>query len=350
MYRNFTERLAAASALLLFLFATCPYVVSRNISSDPIATPTVPRTTATENNGLHGLECSEKEEYLHLDDSCTATSLRQVQETKPLTFPLSPSPTDPDGIPYRWLVMAKNNRQVALQAFRSTLAWRDQHNVDTILWRPHVKFDQVKAIFPHFFPGRDVSGNVIFVQRPGHVQLNLKHKLNVSNEEMYYHIIYVFEYCWNILEPGQNSTMTNVIDLSGLSFAMMHNNELISFVKDIVSISSHHYPTRSFKTFVINAPRWFGALFNLLKPLLRESTREKIEIYTGGRKQDEILVKMLGESFPEELVSSHDKGSVSVNGYMLQTKSGANSLHENQLRDFCMEGIKRAGEIMLPVP
>jgi hypothetical protein len=337
MPRKFANRSTAVAVFLLtFLFDVRQFVESRNISSDPIAAPITPGTEGNEKN--HGGE------YLRFDDSCTAAaaaSQQQVQETNPFTFPITPSPTDPDGIPYRWMVMAKYNRQVALQAFRSTLAWREQHAVDTILWRPHVKFDQVKAIFPHFFTGRDIFGNVIFVQRPGLVQLDLKHKLNISNEEMYHHIIYVFEYCWNILEPGQNSTMTNVIDLSGLSFGMMHNNELISFVKDIVSISSHHYPTRSFKTFVVNAPRWFGALFNLLKPLLRESTREKIEIYTGGKKQDEALMKILGESFPEELVSTKIKESTT------NAKSGVNSIQERHLRDFCVEGLQRAGEKML---
>ena len=55
---------------------------------------------------------------------------------------------------------------------------------------------------------------------------------------------------------------------------------------------SENYPGRSYKTLVINAPRWFHALYKIFKPLLRESTRQKIVILKAGEQQDvSILIQ-----------------------------------------------------------
>lgn len=288
-------------------------------------------------------------EDLHLTET-NSTIAEEQGYAASLTFPLHPSPTDPDGIPLRYLVMAKHHRTHALQAYQSTLAWREEYNVDTILSRPHVKYDQIKAIFPHYFSGRDVHGNIIFVQRVGQIQLDLKHHLQVSNDDMYHHLIYVLEYCWNILQPGDTSVMTSVLDLSGVSFSTLHNAEIMSFVKHVVSTMSHHYPSRSHKTLLINAPRWFGALYGVVKPLLRESTRQKIEICSGGSKQDDALRRVLGEDgLPEGLLSTNKNEGATAIAVSIMTQPGPNSIQEQQLREFCVKNIERAGEHMLPV-
>lgn len=351
MLSNCKVALATAASFLLFMCIIDPYVVlSKNVSADWLIAA---RAKATTNR------CDGTNEQLYqqclarggdLTDTNSTSTQQNEERVKSLTFPLLTSPHDPDGIPHRWLVMAKNNRQAALQAYHATLDWRKQHGVDTILAKPHIKFDQVKSIFPHYFPGRDSAGNIVFVQRPGRLRLDLKHELNVSTDEMHHHVVYVLEYCWNILSPDPNSTMTNILDLKDVSFSMFHNQELMSFVKDIVSTSSHHYPTRSYKTFVINAPRWFGALFNLLKPLLRESTREKIEIHSGGKSQDDALLRLLGNSFTKELMSAYkDDDDKTSEGPPNQVELGVNSIPEKQMRDFCVEGLDYAGMKMLDV-
>ena len=306
-------------------------------------------------------------------DDLNHTLTEEQEYVQSLTFPLQPSPTDPDGIPQRYLLMAKQHRTQALHAFQATLAWRASHGIDTILSRPHVKYDQVKAIFPHYFPGRDVHGNIVFVQRVGQIRLDLKHALNVTNDDMYHHFIYVLEYCWNILQPDDtittytehdtspsstttttSSVMTSVLDLSGVSFSTLHNKEIMSFVQHVVTTMSHHYPSRSHKTLLINAPRWFGGIYSVIKPILRESTRQKIEIYSGGMTQDDALRRVLNEDcLPMELLSTsskNKKGGGGMQGVSTGTDQlGPNSLEEQQLREFCVKHTERAGEQLLPV-
>jgi hypothetical protein len=64
---------------------------------------------------------------------------------------------------------------------------------------------------------------------------------------------------------------------SGVDFKMIM--ELMGFVMQFVGMKSANYPQCSLRTLLVNAPRWFGSMYKIFKPLLRESTKAKIEIY-----------------------------------------------------------------------
>ncbi len=224
------------------------------------------------------------------------------------TKPHDGSLEDPDGIPTRFLLMKKNDLAEAKIAFEGTLAWRKQLEVDTILRRPHPKYDICKAILPHYFSGRDPNNNVILVQRPAMLNFVLMENNNATIDDLLMHYIYIIEYCWNILEPGPpERVMTNVLDMRGMSLKTIRNQEYIGFGKKFVQMMSENYPGRSYKTLVINAPTWFHALYNIFKPILRESTRQKIVILKAGGKQDAALKFFLGDSLPRDLISESDQ-------------------------------------------
>ena len=223
--------------------------------------------------------------------------------TFPATNPHDGHTNDPDGIPTRFLAMKKDNRNEAKESWEAHLAWRDEFQVDTLLRRPHPKFDICKAMVPHYFSGRDPHGNVIFVQRPARLDFELMRANNATMDDLLLHYVYVIEYCWNILDPSPpEKVMTNVLDMKGLSFRNMRNQEYIGFGKRFVQMMSSNYPGRSYKTLIVNAPSWFHALYKIFKPLLRESTRQKIVILKAGEKQDVALKFYLGESVPRDLL------------------------------------------------
>lgn len=252
----------------------------------------------------------------------------------PLCKPGDGSETDPDGLPGRFLRMQKGHREKAKHAFQHTLEWRAAHDVDTVLERPHAKFRACKAVLPHYFCGRDTAGHVVFVQRPGQINMELAKANHVSTQDLLQHYVYVLEYCWNILEPRPDQTMTSVIDLKGVNFGAIM--EMISFVKQFVGMMSAHYPQRSYKTLLVNAPRWFNAIYKLLAPLLRESTKAKIEIHRHGKKQDAALRKYLGDLAPAELLSDVDESKGSEG-------TGADSPIERELLAFCTARLEEAG-------
>lgn len=201
--------------------------------------------------------------------------------------------TDPDGIPARYLKMQGGKRDLAKAAMEKTVEWRKENDIDTILARPHPKYDVSKAVFPHYFCGRDDTQHVILLQRPGLMNVDLAHKNNLTGEELLFHYVYVMEYLWRIIDPTPDGTMTSIIDLTELNISILRKREQIRIGSLFLSTMDAHFPQRSHRTFLINAPRWFGALYKVASPLLRESTKEKIQILSKGKEQDEILKDLL---------------------------------------------------------
>ena len=207
------------------------------------------------------------------------------------------SEDDPDGIPQRYLIAHKENREKAKEALDATLAWRVQEKVNTILQEPHESFELCQTIFPVYLPGRDKEGHLIMVQKPGKVRLDIAEQHNITEDQVLRHYLYVVEYIWNLLDPSPmppDGLMTSIIDCDGVGMDMFSNQQFRSFGKKLVAIMSNHYPTRSYKTLIINAPKWIKLAFNLVKPLMRESTRKKITILNAGPQQDAILRELLG--------------------------------------------------------
>lgn len=209
-----------------------------------------------------------------------------AEKRDPLDFTKSPyafslyqdgdgSQEDPDGIPSRYLKMQGDRRDHAKKALELTLRWRKEHDIDTILARPHEKFDLCKRVFPHYFCGRDDSNHVILLQRPGLIDLNIAHANGMSGEDLLYHYIYEMEYLWQVLEPSANGTMTSIIDLTGLNLSVLGKRELMGVVQKFCSTMDAHFPTRSHKTLLINAPKWFGALYKIISPFYARAPRRK---------------------------------------------------------------------------
>jgi len=254
------------------------------------------------------------------------------------------SEADPDGIPDRFIRMQKGNRQQARDAYVATVQWRLENDVDTILSRAHPKYDICKKIFPHYFAGRDVLGHPIVVQRPGQLDFQLAHEQNISMDDLLFHYVFVLEYCWNILEPGPNGVMTSVVDMTGVSLRKCFAGEMREFIQKSIGVISENYPQRSHRTLVVNAPGWFGKLFKIIKPLLRESTRQKIAIFNAGAEQDKALAEYLGDSMPAELVVGTDvtpKGA-DEDGF----EAGPKSIYEHDLRQLALAVLNAKGEQM----
>ncbi|KAL3774064.1 hypothetical protein ACHAWO_005271 [Cyclotella atomus] len=290
------------------------------------------------------------------DTATNDETLEPRNLTFPATNPYDGHDQDPDGIPTRFLQMKNGNRDDAKESWEAHLAWRKEFEVDTLLSRPHKLFDVCKAQVPHYFSGRDPHGNVIFVQRPAMLDFELMRRNNATMEDLLLHYVYVIEYCWSILDPSPpEKVMTNVLDMKGLSFRSMRNQEYIGFGKRFVQMMSANYPGRSYKTLIINAPSWFHALYKIFKPLLRESTRQKIVILKAGEKQDTALKFYLGDAVPKDLLSEEDEKETNGGRYFIpvddasQCEPGPNSAIEFEMRQFCIEQLKLHNETLQEV-
>lgn len=212
------------------------------------------------------------------------------------------SEEDPDNLPTRYVEMHNGDRAKAMKSLAATLEWRKEHKIDTILARPHPKFDICKEVFPTKFLGRDPEGHVILLQRPAKIDLDLAKRNKIKKEDLLEHYIYLNEYLWQILEGDKPlGTMISILDLSGLNMSILRKREYMSFLKFVVSVMDSHFPQRAHKTLIVNSPKWFNAMYRVVSPLLREATKSRIEIVSRGKKQDDVLKRYLGHKAKSKL-------------------------------------------------
>jgi len=247
------------------------------------------------------------------------------------------SDTDPDGIPHRFLRMQKGNREKAKASFLETMQWREENQINTILKRPNPKFDLCKKIFPVYIPGKDLQDNIVVVQRVGLIDAEHGKAHGVDGDDLLWFYIFIVEYCWNILDPAPDACMTTIMDLKGVTLKTFRDTEYRIFIRKFVGAMSDNYPNRSHKTLVINSPAWINAAYKFVKPLLRQSTRDKISIWNGGKKQDQLLIDILGkDQVPRELLNYPDDIG-SEDG-----KSGHElSDIEKDMRHLCMVSLEK---------
>jgi len=259
---------------------------------------------------------------------------------------------DPDGIPTRYLVMQNQRRDLAKLAIEKTVQWRCDEQIDTILSRPHAKFDISKKVFPHYFCGRDDTDHVILLQRPGLMNIKLASNNQVTGEDLLYHYVYVMEYLWRIIEDDvPSATMTSIIDLTGLNISILRKREQMRIGSLFLSTMDAHFPQRSHQTLLINAPKWFGALYKIASPLLRESTKQKIQILSKGPDQDRILQQLLSKCPIQP--DDDDVGGTTSTPQTQQNEDQYENvpagIMEEELRNFCLARLEEAGETMQPV-
>jgi hypothetical protein len=149
----------------------------------------------------------------------------------------------------------------------------------------------------------------------------------------------VNEYLWQIMEADNAlATMTSILDLQGLRFGLLKRGDLVNFLKEFVKTMDAHFPQRSNKMIVVNAPKWFNVLYKIISPLLRESTKAKIEIHSNGKKQDKVLRSKFKNPadaerlLPETFFSSYKKNhpTKKQNG---SSKNNNNSNNNNNNND-----------------
>ncbi|CAK7324487.1 unnamed protein product [Dovyalis caffra] len=96
------------------------------------------------------------------------------------------------------------------------------------------------------------------------------------------------KYGWHI------STCLKVLDMTGLKLSALNHLKLLTTMSTIDDLN---YPEKTDTYYIVNAPYIFSACWKVVKPLLQERTRRKIQVLQGcGR--DELLKIMDYSSLP----------------------------------------------------
>lgn len=142
-------------------------------------------------------------------------------------------------------------------------------------------------------------------------------------DRLLHHYAIITEFLWTHLSPhqdGPSSRGITVIDLDGMRLRDFAG-EVVAFVKAAASFTGEHYPERSGRIYVLNAPSFFGVVWRLVKPLVDPVTLAKVCVVDssssdGDGDGDGAIRAALMERIPfENIPREYGGGSMVPLGY-----------------------------------
>ncbi|KAJ7967852.1 Phosphatidylinositol/phosphatidylcholine transfer protein [Quillaja saponaria] len=199
----------------------------------------------------------------------------------------------------RFLKARECNVTKAHKMLVDCLNWRVQNEIDNILSKPIVPTDLYRAVRDSQLiglSGYSKEGLPVFAIGVG---LSTFDKASV-----HYYVqshIQMNEYRDLVLLPSASkkykrpiTTCVKVLDMTGLKFSALSQIKLLTIIS---TIDDMNYPERTNTYYIVNAPYIFSACWKVVKPLLQERTRRKVQVLPGcGR--DELLKIMDYASLP----------------------------------------------------
>jgi len=203
-------------------------------------------------------------------------------------------------IPENFIIAANHNLSKAKENYLSTLEWRKEKNVDDILIKPQTKFHVFKALIPWYFHGYDKNGNFVVIQQIAKFDPQKIYENGLTREDALEYTIFFQEYMWNILAPYCNKDKVTVImDLEGISVYNI-NSDILSYIKDALTLQSKHWPAKTERSFIINTPSWFTNIYNLIYPWLNERQQKKLTIVDKAHTLETLLKHIPAKELPKE--------------------------------------------------
>lgn len=199
----------------------------------------------------------------------------------------------------RFLKAREWNVSKAHKMLVDSLNWRVQNEIDNILAKPIIPAELYRAVRDSQLIG--LSG----YSREGLPVFAIGCGLSTFDKaSVHYYVqshIQINEYRDRVILPAASkkhgraiTTCVKVLDMTGLKLSALSQ---IKFLTIITTIDDLNYPERSNAYYIVNVPYIFSACWKVVKPLLQERTKKKVQVLSGcGR--DELLKIMDYSSLP----------------------------------------------------
>ena len=217
--------------------------------------------------------------------SAFRSSLSSLHSQYPDSSVLSACAAD-DRTCYRWLKARQFHLPAATANLAAALAYRQQHQLDSILQRPFPLALKLRAASEAHWYGYDRQGNPVYIERFGLADGEAVAALCSGEERVSYHH-YISEYVQQVLlvEASQRAgylvdQITSVFDMTAFSRACITKANY-AYVSSCIHINSLLYPELMASTVIVNAPFVFSMGWGMVKGAIDARSREKITIVKG---------------------------------------------------------------------
>ncbi|KAG6394172.1 hypothetical protein SASPL_144752 [Salvia splendens] len=190
----------------------------------------------------------------------------------------------------RFLKAREGDVAKAYKMLCDCLKWRVENNIDGILAKPIVPVNLYRDIRDTQLIGLSGYSNEGLPVYAVGVGMS-----TLDRASVHYYIqshIQMNEYRDRVVLPAATkkygklvSKCIKVLDMTGLKLSALN---YIKLMTTISSIDDLNYPEKTLTYYIVNAPYIFSACWKVVKPLLHERTRRKINVLSGCG-QDELL-------------------------------------------------------------
>ncbi|KAF4368811.1 phosphatidylinositol/phosphatidylcholine transfer protein SFH11 [Cannabis sativa] len=199
----------------------------------------------------------------------------------------------------RFLKARDWNVSKAHKMLMDSLNWRVQNEIDNILAKPIVPAELYRGVRDSQLIG--LSG----YSREGLPVFAIGVGLSTFDRaSVHYYVqshIQINEYRDRVILPGASkkygkpiTTCVKVLDMTGLKLSALSQIKLLTIISTIDDLN---YPEKTNTYYIVNVPYIFSACWKVVKPLLQERTRKKVQVLSGSGR-DELLKIMDYASLP----------------------------------------------------
>ncbi|KAA0025582.1 hypothetical protein IC582_018607 [Cucumis melo] len=172
------------------------------------------------------------------------------------------------------------------------LKWRVENEIDNVLRKPILPADVYRAVRDSQLvglSGYSKEGLPVFAIGVG---LSALDKATV-NDYVQSHI-QINEYRDRVILPSASkkygrpiTTCVKILDMTGLKLSALGHTKLLTILSTIDDLN---YPERTTAYYIVNAPYVFSSCWKVIKPLLHERTRKKVQVLPGCGKEELLKI------------------------------------------------------------
>ena len=196
----------------------------------------------------------------------------------------------------------KFDLEKTLKMFKNFINWRKENEVDLIENFVFTEFDEILKIYPHGFHKVDKQGHPIYYQLLSKLNANdLFEKTSSEKLIKYFTQIYenMMKYKFKACSKVRGEVIDQaciILDIEGIGITDLFGKTR-SFLTLSTKIGQDYYPCNMAKMFLINANRFFGLVYNIVKGLIDIESRKKIELL-GKDYKEKVLEYIDADNLP----------------------------------------------------
>ncbi|KAM7304228.1 hypothetical protein ISCGN_014128 [Ixodes scapularis] len=211
---------------------------------------------------------------------------------------------EPRGLPLKFKLLPQwlGDLGYVSQMLGKNLQWRKQNSVDTIL-EDFEPTEVLKKYYPGGLVGHDKEGCPLWIIPFGYTDIKGLF-YSVKKSDFIKHIIQQLEFSQQDMS-AQTEALGKVIEMHSFIFDLENFNlkqiawkPALDMIINLVTMYEDNYPEMLKKAYVINAPKIYPIIYNMVKPFLSEETAKKIHVFGKDNWKKALLQDISEEELP----------------------------------------------------